>query len=991
MLRWAVVLLACLLACTEIAETATLVHIKTGQYISANGMLPPSTDVFSSTVAGERPWVNLSWLFDVACAGVYSVTGAAGLSLIKAMLAGLTFFFVVNTSRSGISSWFGSVIAAMLLLVSFEQFTTRPEVLTLLGVALVVWLLNRWAEDTANRSLWALVPIILVWSNFDSRMFLGLAVVLFYAMGQSVGRMLSRNGQLDAYAGKHLWMVFAACLVAAMINPFGWHALASPGALYGVEYPAFRAYIGPVIDAARVPHDSVQYFPMVSAVVWQSLSHQTVAGLLLLLAALVTISLNWDNVDWGHVFVFVGMAGFAMAGRRELAVASVVFCGIAALNAQSWYRLRFRQTYSIETRELIFSRGGRAATVMTFFVIAYLSLSGRISGPTHRRTGLGFHSALRANMDGFSEDLKGSYDDRPFNLLAEQGDLLIWVDQHPFIDSRLAIYSSPSFEDIIALHDETRRALRRPNVRADEDRPKKDVLSEYNQKRDANQALWKKTFDRFQITHVIPRLSGVNPDYFTYLDLLQRDADGHANWQQTHLGAVTSTFYRTDLDDVELKKYLDEHKINLIDAAFRRDVPEEELTVRIPVWAHGKSVYDKYLSLPEAETPNSIQKSRHYVWYLTASQSRASQFRISAAVSASIAHLAIRSLNEGLAENPQSAVGHRLLGLTYETLLSVEATISREQGGAYDPKRRFYQAVQAYNQAITIEPGDLDTHLRFALFLFGQGRRELAMREFEAVDDLVERSGMGDERAGQIRQQVAGLMGQLSQEISAVSQRFQQMQLQNVNQFTVAQFAFNNGCTLQAREILEDDDEFLTRSYAGQLLHSLLLIQIGEMEAAQDQLGRLQAASQVTKSKQWRAPTAMNWLGIGNYEQSASLWREEADDIQQRRVETVMPSLPLIGTNLRWPIGHTVAAVNATRTLPRLQAEHLFDVAMCHLETARNKDATNALREAIEVEPATGLRPLIRFYLRQLTGELIDAAPPSDRIPVNSRMFADET
>ena len=41
MLRAFVVLLAVLLACTEIAETRTLVHVKPGQYMASHGWLPP--------------------------------------------------------------------------------------------------------------------------------------------------------------------------------------------------------------------------------------------------------------------------------------------------------------------------------------------------------------------------------------------------------------------------------------------------------------------------------------------------------------------------------------------------------------------------------------------------------------------------------------------------------------------------------------------------------------------------------------------------------------------------------------------------------------------------------------------------------------------------------------------------------------------------------------------------------------------------------------
>jgi hypothetical protein len=404
MIRWAVILLAALLACTEIADTTTIVRIKTGQYIASHGMWPPANDVFSYTAA-ERPWVNLSWMFDVTLAGLYYVVGATGLSVIQALIVGITFGVIVHNSRSGVSTWWGSVAAAGVLLVCFPQFAMRPELVTLLCLAVVLLMLNRWREASGTTHLWWLVPLFVVWANFDSRMFLGLALLLLYAAGQSVGRMFGRAGQLDTPAVKHLWCVVGACLLASLVNPSGYGAVLSPLSLYGVEYPAFRFYYG-----ASCPSD---YLPMTSELFWQGLSYNTIAGLLLAVAALVTLSLNWERVDWGYLFAFVGFSGFSMAAGHELAAASIVFCVIATLNAQCWYQENFRQTYSVEMSELIFSRVGRAVTVVVLFAMAYLSVSGRLGGPAGRRTGLGLHSSLNSAISGLDEDLANSYDDRP--------------------------------------------------------------------------------------------------------------------------------------------------------------------------------------------------------------------------------------------------------------------------------------------------------------------------------------------------------------------------------------------------------------------------------------------------------------------------------------------------------------------------------------------------------------------------------------------------
>src|SRR5689334_5445371 len=49
-LRWSVVLMAFLVGSTKLADSVTLVHIKSGQYMASHGVLPPRTDVFSYTL-----------------------------------------------------------------------------------------------------------------------------------------------------------------------------------------------------------------------------------------------------------------------------------------------------------------------------------------------------------------------------------------------------------------------------------------------------------------------------------------------------------------------------------------------------------------------------------------------------------------------------------------------------------------------------------------------------------------------------------------------------------------------------------------------------------------------------------------------------------------------------------------------------------------------------------------------------------------------------
>ncbi len=53
MLRWAAIFLAVLFGFSQINETRTLVHIRSGEYMRANGFLPPRVDVFSFAAEGS--------------------------------------------------------------------------------------------------------------------------------------------------------------------------------------------------------------------------------------------------------------------------------------------------------------------------------------------------------------------------------------------------------------------------------------------------------------------------------------------------------------------------------------------------------------------------------------------------------------------------------------------------------------------------------------------------------------------------------------------------------------------------------------------------------------------------------------------------------------------------------------------------------------------------------------------------------------------------
>jgi len=982
-LRWAVILLALLLGCTKITETSTLVHIKSGEYMADHGVLPPRTDVFSYTAA-DRPWINFNWLFDLIAAGVFAAAGAVGLSFFKAILAAVAVGIVVHTSKPEISTWWGSVCAGLSLLVWYPQFTMRPEIVTLLGLAVTFWLLHRWKEEQNSKPLWLLVPVFLLWSNLDPRMFLGLCLLLLYAVGRSCGAMFGFRSSSDSkFLRMQLWKVVGICFVVSLVNPFGWHVLSAPLTLYGIEYPAFREYF-PVVRSL----EALQFFPLTSSQFWDFFNQWTMAGLLLVMIAAVTFVLNWERVDFGHFLVYLGFVGFSIAGSHELAPAAVICSVIATLNAQEWYKATFRQTYSVEFNELLFSRGGRAITVIGIFSLAYLAISGYLDGANGRRTGFGFHNQLQTALDGLQHDLEDSFDKKPFNFRLEQGDMLIWVGQKVFVDTRVAIYHGEGEQDLLDIHKKTRNAIA-PRLNQDQQ------LSNPNQPPIQQPDVWKKTLDRFRITHVLPRLSDPNPDYLTYMVLFHSP-----DWQLTRLGASTATFYSKDLTsrehknyDPRLEKYLSDHQVNFIKQAFGTKSTQSASRA---VWPHAPSVYQKYLSLPRTTASEDLWLAGHYVLHveMILNQRQFSQDFFP------FAYLAIRKANAVLEIDPQSVRAYRILGRIYHALERIEKFIVQGQGEATTSQRRYYQTIQSYSQALIIEPDHLPTLRRLLNVYLSHRKLELALDVLRRVELLTAR--LTDKSVGSERFQQQSEIQSREMLISLyknVIDRLEEGIIQQTPHLQLADIAYQRGCVLYALTLLDEDPESISGNPQIQMFRALLLMEAGRTQEASETMARLEAVVERFPGLRWRNQAAIISLANARYPRAATLWVDEAHQQEEKRLGTMLDMLPFVApnpglfvqsANLSWPLLQTMTSENSLIQTPNISARRLFESALCHLERGDNQAADTQLRELLEINPETVLRPLVVSYIHLITDEIIDPEPPSQWIPITLDMFAVE-
>ena len=968
-IRWAVVGLALLFGFSQIADTRTLVHVKTGQYLAAHGVLPPANDVFSYT-ASERRWVNLSWLFDLFTAGVHAVSGGIGLSLAQGLLAGLAFGLLAHAHRSAIRTWWGSICAVLALLACYPQITMQPELITLVGLAATLYIVFRAEEVSSTKRLWSLIPLAWVWSQFDNRAFLGWLLLLCLAAGESLRR--SATGDEAAAQRRSLWWRLAGGAIAvAFVHPFLWESWLSPIRLYFVDYPALRqmyptfvweSWLEPIrlyfVDYQTLSHMTPRpgavellFYPITSPFFWTSFNPGDIAAFVLFAATIVTLILNRERLHPGHLLAVIVFNGLACLTTHELAAASLVNCAICTVNAQDWYRRRFGQVYSLDWRELLFSRGGRAVTVLSFFALAWLVISGRIDGPDGKRTGVGFDQNLAIQMEVFHKIAADSFDDRPFHFAVRHGDLTIWSGQKSFVDNRAGLFSGRDEGDLIGAYNKTRRALQQ----------KREFLPGSGEP-----TVWTATFDKYRITRAMPRLTGPipAPDYTTFSDLLSTKG-----WVLTDLTAATAVFYRDGTEDADLNEFTSKHRLQYVEKAFRSEAATTE-TIR--EWAKPATTYDNLFALRRTTNPTGVFVAQHY-WQMAAANGD-----IPDPIRASSALIAIREATAGLREAPHSADGYKVLGRAYLILDQIESAIMAKSQMTWPGLYRYHQAVAALQQAAMLSPDDDSVRYTLVSLLEKMKRSELALETVRQIKQLRPFTPNSTPAERQERENLLTFELSLEDSVAKIEEMTQQALGAGADRLQVAMAAYQAGGVRTAIRLIEEDAIYKEQNLAAKTMLGLWLLEAGRVRESHETLENVEQVSVAGGVQGWRDSVAASAIANADYPRAIRLWRDHVREMDTSAGEATLMTLPFLALNQYWigadqyPLTHTTAVAQTLENVRAEAAVLRFQIAMAQLESGDSKGATQTMRLALERDPASLIRPLLRFYLLCTTNELIE-------------------
>ncbi len=1013
MLRWATVFLAVLMAFGQLNDTRPLVLIRSGDQMRSNGFLPSRADQFSITMDGKSV-TNVSWLFDHLVSLSWLIAGEKGLTLLKVLLAGIFASVLVRISVPGVSSWWSSICAVFAVVACSSDFLPLPELITILGMTLTMRFLFLQRMGKATGLLWKLPLLFVIWCNLDPRAWVGAGVVVSYSLGSWLsGKLAARKRSLPV-AGEER-PLFAAVLLsvlALLVNPFHINSLLGPLTTYSIEYPAMRAQRSLEMSAAARSFDGrVDFYSVLKPDAMKLFDHSQVAGLALLLMAMIVLVLARSARDLGFLAALIFVTGLVLLAAHELPAAAVVAAVVAGVAAQDWYRRSFSMKYSTDTTELLLSRGGRAVTVFALAMLGFCAVASRLPGATP--LGFGFDRETKITLDTFAEQIARFRPEARFlHTRIEQGDMLIWNGRKSFVDSRVLPFGRPDDEErnsVFSKHKVVLETFLHPRqntapVSSDPQEKQRQEAIQQQAVADAREAL-----AEFQISHILVRMAPPGPPDFRSIESLVSTGE----WFPVSIGPSAAVVERITpgLTEEEFRN----KSPNFPKLAFQAsDLPPS--TLRQFVSPPG--FYEKYVYRNRTVTDANKRMAGHFL--VIAGDQLASGFQPqnSDQAFAGLAPftLAIRHLNLSLTETPGDADSYVMLGRAYSGLGIVEQILSGQKMSDRLRQMRYLQAVIAYRQATIIDPENIAGWERLLSEYQRMSRLDLAGEALTQWLTLADKNpsaaaltlGLSSDAFEELRDQRYEMRSGLEEQLGKSDEQIEKMLKQQEEQAQQSRVASTDGSAeaKQPGEAEAEEAQLAIRSAIvanlagrpqrglnalkekldvvkatpiGTVLLGQLLLEAGELEQGYLALAGLSREAlrqpQTFVEADWQLPTAISQLGIGDYTSVVETWNSQLSvmNIQATSPQLYSPalfSLPMVadanfamnGSLPVWPVVSGQTMAESVQLANEMRSEISLLVTLVRLEEGNLKDAKTMLARSLAEYGETSSRRLASIY-----------------------------
>jgi hypothetical protein len=396
-------------------------HLRTGLDVLDRGMPLPSVDPYSHTMP-DWPWVEHAWLTDVLIGRIYSSFGAWGVILFFGAVTSSAWLLGAATASAGVL--FRLLACVLSLWVALPYLGARTQLVTLLGLALLSWMLKRW-HDGSGWVQWCIPPLFLLWANVHGGFVAGLFFLLLVIATTAIVGWLSDKrivvGAIDEplfgwKEVKRLVLLTAVSACLTLVNPYGWRLHEE------------------IVDSLS------NRFMLETLQEWQPLSITSLAGrsYSLYLAGLGLSMALWyrriQPVRWVVAAVFLAFSFRHMRNIPFFLIVSLPFC--AEMLSEGWKRLQRR----LPSDERAARWGNLAATAVMAGTLWWLGpehlhrivLAGTSPAEYFKETSYPIEAVLWAQAN---HDQTGR---RLYNDYGYGGFLLWWLpDTKIFIDGRM--------------------------------------------------------------------------------------------------------------------------------------------------------------------------------------------------------------------------------------------------------------------------------------------------------------------------------------------------------------------------------------------------------------------------------------------------------------------------------------------------------------------------------------------------------------------------
>ncbi len=229
-LIWLPLLVASLAAgLFRIRSFDTFWHLVSGRWILEHRALP-HIDPFRFTSINE-PWTDHEWLFQVLLAYFERLGGLDGAIVLRALfVVGLATVLFLALRRTRVSLLTAFLLVLCTIILARLRFLIRPELVSLLGLALLLASLQEFRRDGRLWRLGALAGVVAIWANAHLGVLIAPPLTALYLVGTrfSGGSGLPDRGDRPV----PMPIVVAAPLlfvVTIAINPHGFGVFTVPG------------------------------------------------------------------------------------------------------------------------------------------------------------------------------------------------------------------------------------------------------------------------------------------------------------------------------------------------------------------------------------------------------------------------------------------------------------------------------------------------------------------------------------------------------------------------------------------------------------------------------------------------------------------------------------------------------------------------------------------------------------------------------------------